>query len=185
MTDKEISSTWTTDEDSKRNEDDIIKTVKAMRQTSSSRTKQNDDDNMCFRGLEHMQCKEILQQRKVNKESVIDTVLDEQERQWDANVHDDTKIAAASISVSKSAVQNAVTAGRSDAAHSHRMNGNGISILSTPRRNCNSLSPCLEKSLDGSNSAFDVKKSSLSRNAMHTKGTHSHGSILRRESSFN
>ena len=80
MTDEEISSTWTSDKGTKRNHVDVVKTVKAMRQTaSSSRTKRHNADNggsFCTRGLEHMQNAEHLEQRNIDKESVIDAVLD-------------------------------------------------------------------------------------------------------------
>lgn len=114
-TDEEISSAWTNDQDIKNNQSDVVNTIKLVRRNANNELRQQ----LCVRGLEAMTSVERLQERRTNKESVINAVLDEQDRQWDDEGDYPTdwdKISQASREYSSSANDRAQMLGASDAA---------------------------------------------------------------------
>jgi len=146
MTGEEIASAYTTaDAERLASQADIRKNIRAMRRTRPGKRQSDGEDDICSRGLEHMQSMESLAQRKASKVSVLAGVLDEQDRQWDAGVRgvdiDVESIAAASALHSKSAGDMAYELGMSDAAFARRFNPAGT-ILS--RRRSSSLEDALD-----------------------------------------
>lgn len=119
MTDKEIASVWTSKEESKSIQHDMVKTIRAMRSRSTKRLDQ--DDVVCHRGLEHMLSPQHMENRKSSKESVIDAVLDEQDLQFDAGIYDESRLAMASALTSKQASVRALVLAEVDAAYVRHM----------------------------------------------------------------
>ena len=89
----EYNACFTTEADEKRNINDLVKTITVMR-TGTASDRQCDD--FCCRGLEHMTSSAAAQQRKEDRTRVIDSVLDEQDEQWDGGYYDGDRLAAAS-----------------------------------------------------------------------------------------
>ena len=117
MTDAEIDRTWTTDEDSKSTQLEIVEAIRAMREG----TEHDNEDRVCIRGLEHMRSAAHLEQRKINKECVLRAVLDEQEQQWSTGKDDVEEIANASVHNSKWARESAASLGKADAESARRL----------------------------------------------------------------
>ena len=154
MSDEEIALTWTNEVDNKRMKEDTIKNVKAMWCKTATRS----DKGLCFRGLEHMQSSKHLEHHKNIKDQAIDAVLDEQDRQFDAGINDESKLAEAHVVISKQAQDTALALANIDAAYAGRMCRTSIleegeNCEDTPR----SLSRCsIERVLDSS-TYFDTK----------------------------
>lgn len=109
MSDEEKIGSFGSDRDPDLIQADIVKTVKAMRRGCSE-----DDDEICFRGLEHLQSTLHLEQRKINKDMVTEAVLGEQNRQMLEGAIDSDKIALQSIRGSRWARELALKNSASD-----------------------------------------------------------------------
>jgi len=107
-----VSAVYTEEQDKEERKKDMIKTVKLMR---SGKTEE--DSDVCFRGLEHMQSTACMEQRTNNKQCVVDAVLDEQDQQWSTGYSDDAAIAKASTCTSQWAREKALQSGSSDEAY--------------------------------------------------------------------
>ena len=110
---EEYDACFTTEADEKRNNNDIVKTITVMR-TGSAADRECDD--FCDRGLEHMTSSAVAQQRKEDRTRVIDSVLDEQDEQWDGGYYDGDRLAAASQHLTFDAANLAATRAQSDAS---------------------------------------------------------------------
>ena len=87
-TDDEIDAAFYSDSDYQMMKADIRFTVHLM----VSNSLQDDDDTYCRRGLEH-HAPEGARRRKFNREMAFCAVLDEQDFQWEQEMHDSESIA--------------------------------------------------------------------------------------------
>ena len=74
----------------------------------------------------------VAQQRKEDRTRVIDSVLDEQEEQWDDGYYDGDRLAAASQHLTFNAANLAATRAQSDASSSELLAYTLARVLSTP-----------------------------------------------------
>uniref|UniRef100_A0A7S2MN30 Uncharacterized protein n=1 Tax=Helicotheca tamesis TaxID=374047 RepID=A0A7S2MN30_9STRA len=109
-TTKEIEATWVTREDNANILVDTLKTVKRMR-----KGKAIDDEKYSTRGLEQMDSAACLEQRKMNKASVLNAVIAEQRRQKLLGYYDPMKLCDQSRLHSASSRDDALRLGASDA----------------------------------------------------------------------
>ena len=116
---KEYNACFSTEVDEKRNNDDIVKTITVMR-TGSAADRQCED--FCDRGLEHMSSSAVALQRKDNRARIIDSVLDEQDDQWDDGYYDGDRLATVSQHLTSDAVDLAIVRAQSDATIARRLN---------------------------------------------------------------
>ena len=116
---EEYDACFTTEADEKRNTNDIVKTITVMR-TGSATDRQCED--FCDRGLEHMASSAVARQRKEDRARVIDSVLDEQDDQWDAGYYDGDRLASVSQHLTSGATDLAAMRAHSDAAIARRLN---------------------------------------------------------------
>ena len=116
-TDEELCSTFQQPKDIKANQHEIVETVRHVRK-HGIKSLVRADSLYCSRGLEAIACPQTLKTKQANKSSVIDAVLDEQDRQWDAGIFPSNwqRIAQASALHSQSSRDEALTLGTKDAA---------------------------------------------------------------------
>lgn len=110
FTDAEIAAVWITPEENKRRLEDVSKNIQAMRNNVA----EDDSQGLCFRGLEMLKSGSILRANKINAEKHIDTVLNEQEQQWERAQINYERIAKVSETSSSQARQHAATKGLRD-----------------------------------------------------------------------
>ena len=113
---EEFKACFTTNHDTKRNQDDLIDNI------TNARIHGIHAEGICIRGLEHLVDPRLVQERKTAKERHYDAILDEQDRQWDAGVlpTDWEGIAKASLCSSKKSRDKAQRMGTKDADAVHR-----------------------------------------------------------------
>ena len=95
-TDRELEAYFTTEQDNKRNQLDIVNNV------TNARTRGINAVGICIRGLEYLVNPRLNQERKIAKERHWDAILDEQQRQWDAGVLPTNWDAIAKVSLQSS-----------------------------------------------------------------------------------
>ena len=110
-TGQELEACFTTDQDNERNQLDIINNVTKVRMHGPTA------EGICIRGLEYLVDSRLYRERKIAKERHYDAILDEQNRQWDANVlpTDWDAIAKVSLQSSKKSREKAQMMGAKDA----------------------------------------------------------------------
>ena len=118
-TDGEIKACFTNNQDNKRNQLDIVNNVTKARMHGPTA------EGICVRGLEYLVDPKLVQERKIAKERHYDAILDEQDRQWDADVFptDWDAIAKVSLQSSKKSRDRAQMMGAKDAVIARRING--------------------------------------------------------------
>ena len=118
-TDEELEACFTTEQDTKRNQRDIVNNVTKTRMHGPAA------EGICVRGLEYLVDPKLVQERKIAKERHYDAILDEQDRQWDADVFptDWDAIAKVSLQSSKKSRDRAQMMGAKDAVIARRING--------------------------------------------------------------
>eukprot|EP00567_Pseudictyota_dubia_P011405 CAMPEP_0197441808 /NCGR_PEP_ID=MMETSP1175-20131217/7976_1 /TAXON_ID=1003142 /ORGANISM="Triceratium dubium, Strain CCMP147" /LENGTH=466 /DNA_ID=CAMNT_0042972143 /DNA_START=115 /DNA_END=1515 /DNA_ORIENTATION=- len=104
-TDDEMNRVYTSNEDKRRNQKNIVETVQWMRENAANAP---DEEGMCCRGLEFMKNPQGYQERKMSRERVWKAVFAEQERQWIEEYHNSRDIAAASGMLSEKAKKTAL-----------------------------------------------------------------------------
>ena len=115
--DKEFTAMWMVDEDRAAAQAGILGDIKAMRTAGAGGAgATTDGEGHCSRGLEHMRSAAHMEQRKINKESVMNAVLDAQDAQFEANVINEEDLLEASSRNSRWARENAESMAASDAA---------------------------------------------------------------------
>lgn len=144
MTEQEFDSSFLTEDDQSRIKIDSNESILAMRRNKA------EDDEVCFRGLEHLRSVAHLEQRKINKECVLQAVLSEQERQRtqqqeeDETNDEEEALADASRTTSKWSCDLALANGASDAARVRSILREDI----LPRRPRRSRGLALERELN-------------------------------------
>lgn len=97
LPDDVVSSLWMFGPDFDANQQDMIRSVRAMRRGQIDDSPSNPNPLATSRGLEHLLSPAHLEQRKINKDCVSQAVLGEQGRQRAAgNVRDDEGLRSAS-----------------------------------------------------------------------------------------
>ena len=116
-TDDELEACFTTEQDTKRNQGDIVRTI------TGARTHGITAEGICIRGLEYMVNPQTVQERKIAKERHYDAILDEQDRQWDGGVFptDCDSIAEQSLRTSQESRDRAQMMGAKDAVAARRI----------------------------------------------------------------
>lgn len=99
--------------DEHRNSKDMIRCIAIMRSGSDA---ERLSDDFCPRGLEGLESAKHLQRAMASKRRVVQAVLDEQERQWEAAEENADRLAQASRRHSSDAVDVAIHRAESDAA---------------------------------------------------------------------
>lgn len=133
LSDDEIVSLWYTEEEYCLMKKSISFTVKLMERNQTS---MYDDDEVCPRGLEgHTRNGSI--RKSQNVEGAVDSVLIEQERQWETNVVDDVALARLYRSVCAQCTMEAWLVAQKDAKAARPveddiLDGNGAQIASIP-----------------------------------------------------
>lgn len=116
LTASEHHETWLSADDTKRSQDDILETVRAMRKCHPSDGDEALPEGLTSRGVEHMRTRESIAERRYNKLEVVDAVLEEQTRQRIDGYDNPIVVAEASMLVSKKCRTKAEIKGASDAA---------------------------------------------------------------------
>ena len=130
-TGQEFETCFTTDQDNKRNHLDIINNVTKVRMHGPTCTA----EDICIRGLEYLVDSRLYRERKVAKERHYDAILDEQNRQWDANVlpTDWDAIAKVSLQSSKKSRDKAQMMGAKDAVLARQIRLANEALVTTER----------------------------------------------------
>ena len=117
-TDEELEACFTTEEDTKRNQLDIVDDVTKARMHGPAA------EGICIRGLEYLVDPQAVQERKIAKERHYDAILDEQDSQWDAGVFptDWDAIAETSLCTSQESRDRAQMMGAKDAVTARKIN---------------------------------------------------------------
>jgi hypothetical protein len=95
-TDQELEACFTTEQDTKRNQLDIVTSIR------DARTHGPTAEGVYVRGLEYLVNPSAVQERKIAKERHCDAVLDEQDCQWDAGVFPTNWDAIAKVAIANS-----------------------------------------------------------------------------------
>ena len=132
-TDEELEACFTTEQDTKRNQRDIVTS------TTGARTHGINAEGICIRGLEYLVNPSDVQDRQAAKERHYDAILDEQDRQWDAGVFptDCDAIAKASLCTSQDSRDRAEMMGAKDAVIARRINETTASTASNSQGRIN------------------------------------------------
>ena len=107
---------WQTPEDKKADQADLIRTVRTARNRRCSI--EDDEDELCYRGLEHL-CSPASMQLKVRRrEKLNDALLDEQDAQWQSGAFhaDDEVLRAISIKITAYDTKRAIMLAAQDEA---------------------------------------------------------------------
>ena len=99
MSDAEWDVTYPTAEDMHRGQRNVVESILSLRQGRD----ESIEDGICHRGLEHMRSPATVEASRAAKMAVIDAVLYEQERQWDAGIFDEAALARVAEEASKTA----------------------------------------------------------------------------------
>mmetsp|Transcript_32968 Transcript_32968/g.43936 ORF Transcript_32968/g.43936 Transcript_32968/m.43936 type:complete len:119 (-) Transcript_32968:89-445(-) len=110
MSDDEKAMLWYTNQDKRKIQHSIKKTLKAMQKNTNT-------CNRCIRGLEHMRSPEHLEQKKINLDCVRLGVLKEQQRQQMFGIFDPNELRNISSKASEWAKNNALQQGTIDAMY--------------------------------------------------------------------
>mmetsp|Transcript_28149 Transcript_28149/g.81377 ORF Transcript_28149/g.81377 Transcript_28149/m.81377 type:complete len:289 (-) Transcript_28149:300-1166(-) len=116
MSQQEYDSCFITDAESKEAQGEMIASIIAMR---GGRHDNDENQGICFRGIEHMRSAASMSQRNDHKQHVTDSILDAQDEDEDPD-----HIAAVSRQVTQWAVESALTKASSDAAFVRRLQRN-------------------------------------------------------------
>mmetsp|Transcript_12988 Transcript_12988/g.17455 ORF Transcript_12988/g.17455 Transcript_12988/m.17455 type:complete len:154 (+) Transcript_12988:754-1215(+) len=104
MSDDEKAMLWYTNQDKRKIQHSIKKTLKAMQKNTNT-------CNRCIRGLEHMRSREHLEQTKINTDCVRLGVLKEQQRQKVHGIFDPNELRNISSKASEWAKNKALEQG--------------------------------------------------------------------------
>ena len=123
MTKEEYNATHTTEGDSQISQQELVQALQIIRRREQQGLPQNDnnaavddnDDDACIRGIEHMRSAAAVQERKATKEAVLTAVLDEQDWQWEKDADDAEALRAASLQHSARSQGEAAERARQDA----------------------------------------------------------------------
>ena len=110
MSDVEWDATYPTAEDMHRGQRNVVESILSLRQGKD----ESIEDGVCHRGLEHMRTPATVETSRAAKMAVIDAVLHEQERQWDAGIFDDAALARVAEGASRSARDAALSLAAAD-----------------------------------------------------------------------
>ena len=128
-TDAEYEASFVTDEDLTHIQPDAVQCIHQMRANGANGqhgdieeddSSSEEDHRYCSRGLENMASPTVAAAHRVTKAAVRDAVMDEQDRQFLAEIYDEERIAATSISASADSVMEAILRGASDAVFVQR-----------------------------------------------------------------
>jgi hypothetical protein len=87
-----------------------------------------DNDQHCYRGLEHFQSREHIEQRRLKRKRIVETVLETQAKQRSAGICDPLEIATMYANISVCSKQQAAQFGRQDAFVSMQLHRKKIMI---------------------------------------------------------
>ena len=123
-TDEELEACFTTEQDNKRNQLDIVNNV------TGARTHGVNAEGICIRGLEYLVNPSDIQDRRTVKERHYDAILDEQDRQWDEDVFptDCDAIAKVAIANSQDSRDKAQMVVAKDAVVARRINDSAVKV---------------------------------------------------------
>lgn len=116
MSDAEWDATYPTTEDMHRGQRNVVESILSLRQGND----ESIEDGVCHRGLEHMRSPTTVETSRAAKMAVIDAVLHEQERQWDAGIFDDAALAKVAEGASRSARDAAISLAAADEVFARR-----------------------------------------------------------------
>ena len=116
MSDAEWDATYPTAEDMHRGQRNVVESILSLRRGND----ESIEDGVCHRGLEHMRNPTTVETSRAAKMTVIDAVLHEQERQWDAGIFDDVALARVAEAASRSARDTALSLAAADEAFARR-----------------------------------------------------------------
>ena len=132
-TDAEFEASYLTDEDLTRIQLDAVQSIHQMRVNTANghhgivhvddadiEEDESLEEEHCSRGLESMASPTVAEAHRVTKAAVRDAVMDEQDRQFMAEVYHEDRIATTSISASADSVMEAILRGASDAVYVQR-----------------------------------------------------------------
>ena len=122
-TEDEIVKSYRTDEDEAITQEEIVSTIRIMRR-NSGRTSDDDETlrNVTARGLEHLGTSEAMAHRKLRKSRQLNSVLDEQDRQWDnPHLEDHQRIADIANQTSAECRARALASAAEDATYVRRL----------------------------------------------------------------
>ena len=122
-TDAQKQRMWQTVEDKKTDQADLVRTVRAARTanieiTTSNRRSSIDEDELCYRGLEHL-CSPASMKLKVRRrEKLNGALLDEQDAQWQSGAFhaNDEVLRAISIEITSYDIKRAIILAAQDEA---------------------------------------------------------------------
>lgn len=113
---------WQTSEDKKADQDDLVRTVRTARAanitTIDRRCSNEDEEQLCYRGLEHL-CSPASMKLKVRRrEKLNDALFDEQDAQWQSGAFhaDDEVLRAISIKITAYDTKRAIMLAAQDEA---------------------------------------------------------------------
>lgn len=121
-TDEEIDACWIGGEDTKISHDELTSTIMLCRQNNGSIPGDRQDD-LTTRGIEHLCTQAAIERRKAIRQTHINSVLDEQDDQWDkhaATVDQAHAIQEVSSTLSSQAINEAIARAAQDEAFSRR-----------------------------------------------------------------
>mmetsp|Transcript_1949 Transcript_1949/g.5162 ORF Transcript_1949/g.5162 Transcript_1949/m.5162 type:complete len:228 (-) Transcript_1949:29-712(-) len=124
MSEEEVEATWYC-------QDEYNAMKRSMKR--AARRMQNGDveDSLshCTRGLEHLRSPAHLEQHRINKDMVIESVINEQDKQWKACVNCPSGIAVASSTASQWARDLATSRGSADAEFAQSLKNSSHQML--------------------------------------------------------
>ena len=113
---REIQSLWPTSEESKKNQSDIVTSVRMARKNPR-------DASVCTRGIEKLLDPASVARLRKCREDLIDAVLDNQEEQWQRGLYhaDPEEIRSIASRISQQSVEEAITLAAKDEAYVRTM----------------------------------------------------------------